>query len=96
MDPLTLALLALATALVAQAIAAGLCAELVSRPAQPRSEQAIWLALAVAALLAALHHGYTLELALRTGIFDLRRALLSALSSLLVAAAVWGFRRRSP
>jgi membrane protease YdiL (CAAX protease family) len=96
MDPYLLTLGALVAALIAQALAAGLCAEMVARPVQPAGERGIWLALAVAALLAALHHGYTLELAVRTGLFDLRQATLAALSAVLVATAVWGFRRRSP
>jgi membrane protease YdiL (CAAX protease family) len=54
-----------------------------------------WLALAIAALLFSLHHGYSLELALRTGLYDLRQALISALAALLLAYAVNQFRRRA-
>ncbi|NJD26212.1 MAG: hypothetical protein FIB06_12485 [Betaproteobacteria bacterium] len=96
MDPHTLTVVTLVAALIAQALAAGLCAEMFARPVQPAGERGIWLALAIGALLAALHHGYTLELAVRTGIFDLRQATLAALSAMLIATAVWGFRRRSP
>lgn len=96
MDPYVATLAALFAALVGQSLAAGWCAELASRRGQPFGERAVWMAFAVAALLAALHHGYTLELAFRTGLFDLRQALLGALSGVLFAAAAWGLRRRLP
>jgi hypothetical protein len=94
MDPYTATLAALVIALVAQSLAAGWGAEMATRRGQPRGERAVWIAFAVAALLSSLHHGYTLELALRTGLFDLRQALLGALSGVLFAAAAWGLRRR--
>ena len=96
MDPYVATLAALVVALVGQSLAAGWCAEMASRRGQLRGERTVWIAFAVAALLAALHHGYTLELALRTSLFDLRQAILGALSSTLFAAAAWGLSRRSP
>jgi hypothetical protein len=51
------------------------------------------MAMAVAAMLAALYHGYTLELALRTGLYDLRQAVLSAVIAMLFALGIYGFRR---
>lgn len=94
MDPWLTAVMALAVALVAQAVAAGQCAELATRRSLGPDARWLWGAFAVAALLAALHHGYSLELALRTGLFDLRQATIAALSGLLFALAAWGFRRR--
>jgi hypothetical protein len=96
MEPYSLTLVALLMALVAQSLAAGLCAELSWHRAQVPAERRIWLAFAVAMLLAALHNGYSLELAVRTGLFDLRQAVIAAVSGLLFAAAAWGLRRRSP
>ena len=88
-----LAVFALAGALIAQAVAAGLATGLFLRKGRPSPARRSWLALAVGSLLLALHHGYALELALSTGLHDLRQALLSAVAALLVALAVSGFRR---
>jgi hypothetical protein len=96
MEPYGLTLAALLTAIIAQSLAAGLCAELAWHRAQIPAERRIWLAFAIAMLLAALHHGYSLELAVRAGLFDLRQAVIAAISALLFAAAAWGLRRRSP
>lgn len=96
MDPYVATLAALVTALVGQSLAAGWFAEMATHRGQPFGERAVWTAFAVAALLAALHHGYTLELAFRTGLFDLRQAILGALSSVLFAVAARGLRRRLP
>ena len=88
-----LAVFALAGALIAQAVAAGLATGLFLRKGRPSPARRSWLALAVGSLLLALHHGYALELALSTGLHDLRQALLLAVAALLVALAVSGFRR---
>ena len=50
-------------------------------------------ALAIASLIFALQHGYALELAVRTGLHDLRQAVLAGCASLLLALAVYGLRR---
>ena len=50
--------------------------------------------MAVTAMLLALYHGYTLELALLTGLYDLRQALLGCVVSLLFALGLYGFRRQ--
>ena len=55
----------------------------------------VWLAVAGTAMLLALHDGYALELALRTGLYDLRQAVLVGLAALLMAFAIHGFRRRA-
>lgn len=54
----------------------------------------IWLAVAGAAMLFALHDGYALELALRTGIYDQRQAILVGLAALMMAYAIRSFRRQ--
>ncbi len=93
MSSFALAVFALAGALIAQAVAAGLATELFLRKGRSSLARRSWLALAIGSLLLALHHGYTLELALSTGLHDLRQALLAAVAALLVALAVSGFRR---
>ena len=93
MSSYVLAVFALAGALIAQAVAAGLATQLFVRKGRPSLARHSWLALAVGSLLLALHHGYALELALTTGLHDLRQALLSAVAALLLALAVSGFWR---
>jgi len=94
MSPYALTLLCLFSALLAQATASGLMLELWLRREQPRGQRSIWLAFSLGSLLLSLHHGYTLELAARTGLFDLRQAVLSAFAGLLIAFACWKLRRR--
>ncbi len=93
MSSYTLAVFALAGALIAQAVAAGLATELFLRKDRTSLARRSWLALAIGSLLLALHHGYALELALSTGLHDLRQALLAGVAALLMALAVSGFRR---
>jgi membrane protease YdiL (CAAX protease family) len=95
MSDYTLSLLALLVALLAQAIASGLATELFLRKELACLARYSWLALAVAALIFALQHGYALELAVSTGLHDLRQAVLSGIASSLLALAVYGFRRRA-
>lgn len=95
MNTYLLSLLALFIALLAQALASGLATEVSLRKALGAATRRTWLALAGAALLGALQQGYALELAVTTGLHDLRQALLSAAASVLLAVAVVGFRRRS-
>lgn len=94
MNDFSLALWALAVSLLLQALAAGWATEVFVRRGLPAGWRRSWLALAIAAMLFALYHGYTLELALRTGIYDLRQALLGAASALMWAFGVYGFRRQ--
>ncbi len=89
MSAYALALGALVAALAAQSVATGVALEV----ALARPYRRPWLALALGSGLLALHHGYTLELGLRTGLYDLRQALLAALAGLSFAAAVLGLRR---
>lgn len=93
MNPYTLTLWSLAVALIAQSLVAGLSIELLLRPNQAASLRRAWLAIAVGSLLLALHHGYTIELALRTGLYDMRQAVLAGLTSILLAFGFSGLRR---
>ena len=93
MSSYTMTLLALLAALVAQSWATGLATERFLRKEQSSLARRSWLALAIASLIFALHHGYALELAVRTGLHDLRQAVLAGCASLLLALAVYGLRR---
>lgn len=90
-----LAVLALSFAATAQTVAAWLCYGAHFRLAATARQRYGGLALCLAAAFLALQHGYTLELALRTGLFDLRQALLSALVACLFVLGIF-FLRRSP
>lgn len=94
MSPYALTLLCLFSALLAQATASGLMLELWLRREQAHGQRSMWLAFSLGNLLLSLHHGYTLELAARTGLFDLRQAALATLAGLLIAFASWRLRRR--
>ena len=93
MSSYSLALFALLAALLALSFASGLAIELFLRKEQSLLARRSWLALAIASLILALHHGYALELAVRTGLHDLRQAVLAGCASLLLALAVYGLRR---
>jgi len=95
MNPYLLAVLALLLAAIAQTSAAWIAAESFWRKGQGSSSRRSWLALTLAAGLLALHSGYTLELALRTGLYDLRQAVLAALIGLLFALGIYGLRRQA-
>jgi membrane protease YdiL (CAAX protease family) len=89
------ALLALATALLAQSFAGGLAVEMFMRKTLTAGVRRSWIALALGSVLFALFHGYTLELALRTGLYDLRQAVLGGLISILYGLGTYGLRRQS-
>lgn len=95
MNPYTLSLLALVIGLFGQALAGGLAFERLLRRKGPAAEQRLWLALACGALLLATDHAYTIELALRTGLYDLRHAVIGAVGGVLYGLATAGFSRRS-
>lgn len=93
MSPYALCLLALLVALLAQSVATAIALEQVVRRPYDAWRRA-WLIAAVACGLSAFQLGSSLEQTLRTGIFDLRQATLSALVSLLLAWAMRGLRLR--
>ncbi|WP_371324055.1 hypothetical protein VX159_00565 [Dechloromonas sp. ZY10] len=70
-------------AFIVQTLVAGLGIEIVLRRDAAPPVRRIALAAAVAALLLSLTQGYALELALRTGIYDLRTAGLHCVVALL-------------
>lgn len=95
MNAYQFSLIALGLGLLGQSVACGVALECFFHKAQPAASRRRWLLLAVAALLLGLHHGYALELALKTGLYDLRQALLVGCAGLLAALALTGISRRS-
>jgi len=93
MSSYTMSLLALIGALIAQSWTTGLATERFLRKEQSALARRSWMALAIASLIFALQHGYALELAVTTGLYDLRQAVLAGVASLLLALAVYGLRR---
>lgn len=94
MNSYSLTLLALNGAVLAQSLAAALAIRTYLRKNQPTTSSRSWLALTLGSLLLTLHHGYTLELALRTGLYDLPQSLLAFLVGILFALGVFGLRRQ--
>lgn len=94
MNGYTLTLWALSAAFGTQIFAAGLSVECYLLPEQPRVRRRAWMALTIGSLLLALHHGYSLELALRTGLYDLSQAVLTAIAGTCLAFAVHVFGRQ--
>jgi hypothetical protein len=92
MSSFSLAVCALLGALLAQSYATALATELFLRREQGALARRSWLALAIASLVFALHNGYALELAVSTGLHDLRQAVLAGCASLLLALALHGLR----
>ena len=89
----TLSVLALCVALLAQFWSAGVATGQFLRKEQSALAQRSWLALAIATLIFALQYAYLLEMAVSTGLYDVRQAVLAAVASLVIAAAAFGFRR---
>ena len=88
MNVYTLSLAFLCLALAAQLLASATALEQWLHRAQTSARRRLWLSLTLAALIASLHHAYSLELALRTSLYDFRQATLAMLGSLLTAYAI--------
>ena len=93
MSDYSLACLALFFAAVAQTSALWLTTEAWFAARGQRARRVGWFALAAANALLALHHGHDLELALRTGLFDYRQAVLASLIAACSTVAALAFRR---
>ncbi|WP_234083585.1 hypothetical protein [Azonexus sp. R2A61] len=92
MNPYLISIGALVAGLLGQALASGMAFEYGLRVQQGKL---LWFAIALGALLLGLNHGYTIEMALKTGIYDFRAALLGGLAGLLQGLAVLALTRRS-
>ena len=88
-------MLLLATGILAQAVAGGVAFECTLLRRQPVANRGLWFVLGCGSLLLGLHHGYALELAMKTGLFDLRQALLASLAGICYAVALVGLSRRA-
>ena len=86
MSAYSIAIYSLIGALLTQSIAAGLSVELFLRRDLPRNVSRTWLL--------TLHHGYALELAVRTGLYDMRQAVLAGLVGLFFALGINALRRQ--
>ena len=85
---------ALAGGLLGQIYAAGIAVEAYLGRGQPAIWRRIWLTFAGSSLLLGLHHGYALELALRTGLYDMRQAVLAGLAAFAFAIGCQLLRRQ--
>jgi hypothetical protein len=94
MNSYEITLWALAGGLLGQIYAAGIAVEAVLGHGQPAIWRRIWLAFASSSMLLALHHGYALELALRTGLHDMRQAVLAGLAGVAFALGSQLLRRQ--
>ena len=95
MNDYVMTLWSLALALLAQSLVTGLSVERYLRKDLASSQRRSWLAVALGSLLLALHHAYTLELALRTGLFDIRQAILAGLVAIFLTLGVYGLGRNT-
>jgi hypothetical protein len=59
----------------------------------PTDRRRMWVAFSIGALLIALHHSFTLNLAAQTGLYDFSQAALAVLGGLATTFAVWQLRR---
>lgn len=85
MNSYQISLWALAGGLLGQVYAAGIAVESYLGRGQPAIWRRVWLSFAGSSLLFGLHHGYALELALRTGLHDMRQAVLAGLAGMAFA-----------
>lgn len=93
MNTYLIAVVALLLAAIAQTSALWIGTELFLRKGQSSARRRGWLAVTLATALLALQHGYTLEFTLRTGLYDLRQAILAALVGLLLALGLYALSR---
>ncbi|MDE2440245.1 MAG: hypothetical protein KGP14_04410 [Betaproteobacteria bacterium] len=94
MNSYSLTLAILLAASILQIWGSALAIEAILHHKQDGRLHRIWLAVAGTAMLLALHDGYALELALRTGLYDLRQAVLVGLVALLMSFVIHGFRHQ--
>lgn len=95
MNDYTLSLLALGLAIFGQALACGLATERALLKTWPAALRQRWAALAAGTGLLALQHGYSLELAMNYGLYDLRQSILAAVAATLLGWAVLAFSRQT-
>lgn len=94
LNPYSLSLIALVVGLFAYALASGLALERALRPVGRSSDRWLWATMGCGALLLGLYQGHSVELALKTGLYDLAQALRTSSAGGLMAIAVYGLTRR--
>lgn len=62
----------------------------------PAARWRMWVAFSIGALLLALHHGNTLHLAAKSGLYDFQQAVLALLAGLATSYVVWQLRPPKP
>jgi hypothetical protein len=83
-------------AALSQALIGGFALKFALQRELPTWHWRMWVAFSIGALLLALHHSYTLNLALQTGLYDFRQATLVMLAGLATSVAVWQLRPPKP
>ena len=96
MNTYLLSLYFLFVAALSQALSGGFALKSSLQRDLPSARWRLWVALSIGTLLLALHHSYTLNLALQTGLYDFRQATLVMLAGLATSFAVWQLRRLKP
>ena len=94
MNPYYLTLACLFVALSCQVTFSGLALQCWLDKAQPESRRRMWLAFCLAGLFLGVQNAHQLELAVRSGLFDLRQALFAVLAGLLAIYAQLLLRRQ--
>ena len=92
MNPYQLTIASLMLAAIAQTSIAWVAFERALTRGSGGRQKLSWSCIALGAAFLAIQHGYALELALRTGLYDQRQALLAAFISLLFAIGTHGLR----
>ncbi len=95
MNAYLLAVIALGAALLGHGLAAGLAIERMLRRKNSPAAFRLWASLAIITLLLVLQNAQALELALKTGLYDLRQALLGGAAGVLTAGLLHTLSRRS-
>jgi len=93
MNTYYLSLYFLVIASLCQAMIGGLTLKSSLQRKLPTDRRRMWAAFSLGALLLALHHSYTLNLAAQTGLYDFSQATLALLGGLATTFAVWQLRR---
>lgn len=96
MNTYLLSLYFLFVASLSQALAGGFALKSSLARHLPSNHRRMWAAFSIGALLLALHHSYTLNLAAKTGLYDFSQATLALLAGLATSYAVWRLRQLKP
>lgn len=96
MNPYSLTVISLLGAMIAHVVITSMAIGAYFSERQKPGLSRAWLAVAIGSTLFAVHHAYTLELALKTGLYDMRQAVFIGLAAIFIGLGVYGFRRQTP